>query len=360
MRGNDIDFKKIIKKARSYPDLESWKVGDPVSYRIAEEHNILERHEICRHMQPQALSKISWQDILSDIHRYKTMNTWKNSAPTFYWKCVREGWLHRPEIVDHFGSNSVLRNFTIYAAIQLSRRYGGLKAWSEYDPKTYNIARSKGYLNSPLLQGSDDLFDIDVDTIVEKLILARGYLIGKKSVLKTGFPDDVEKKLVELANAGKIYKLYGDIYIKSPIAQRPLPLAQMEISAALIKEEKWNAAPCCSTCAFERTLPLKRNTGYGLEIDGDPFDIDLSHIFPHVEKSEAVLKVVKTSPQRLEMHQTEEGRVLRALMGTRRTHLDEAAPLLLKQLNSMQIMEVKRLTRYVTPAVKKAVQSYLA
>ena len=360
MRGNDIDFKKIIMKARDYPDLPSWRLGDPKTYMIAEKYNVLERPEVCRHMRPESLARISWEDVVIDLSQHKTLTRWRRNAPTFYWKCVHEGWIDRPEIVAQFGKVAISKDLTLLQVIGLLKKYGSLASWRQADPETYRKAKKRGYLASPQLKSYREEAGLSTEEIFSEMIESPGLLVSAKSLSKLGDSTAARAFLDDQMAKKNILRLCDDIFVKPEILEYNAIEARVVISKALIKELHWKSVLCCSIRAYENRFPLKqRGKHIGLENTTGGARIDLSHLrIPRATATNA-LEISKTTPERMEMDKTRAGIAARALMGTRPDYVEYATDQVLMSLSDSELIDIRRLVKFMTPTAGRAIRKAL-
>jgi hypothetical protein len=213
-----MDLKKIIYKARDYPDLVSWELGDPESYQLAIDQNILQRPEVQRHMDERVLSLITYDDVLGDARFKKSYLDWRRQSPLTYWAAVRHGWIDQPEIAQKLG-----RRRSAWDSSQIERsakRYKTMTAWKENAPAAYAAAVKLGLLNKTEVTGH--MSDLKGGTVtVLRLLLAGRTILTPDDFKRMSSPQKMRRALKayqEDPGSRDLVKLAKDTYLVRPEA----------------------------------------------------------------------------------------------------------------------------------------------
>lgn len=141
------DLRKIIRKARNFPDAESWAIDDPVSFEAARLANIASRPECTRHMDPQIRARVVADDVFSDVRFYRTHTAWRYSSPVIYWAAHDLDLAGHPEIVDRVGPYA--HRWPFFEVRRDAARFRSMEEWRSLSPKGYRTAVRRQLLDHP-------------------------------------------------------------------------------------------------------------------------------------------------------------------------------------------------------------------
>ena len=323
MSGNQIDFKKLINKARCYPDMATWRMEHPASYYTAAEHNIIERPEISRHMDLELRARVTFDDVLNDLRFYTSQRSWRDRSPVNFWAAWANGWLSHPDVE---------------ACVP------------------YQAAKRNLWLGQPKLLEVLGVTDTAKFSPAEILIENPRLLISSADISKSPDPDKTRDDLQQAVSDGRLYEIDEDLYVKGHLRERAPNLLPEFIANAMARELGWHLKPSCEQMAYEFGMPHLAKRRMGFESDERSMRVDLCNIS---RKGHQMLLIRKVPRYRMELGDNYEDRLLRALMAVPQDKLDQEVDKAIDKLTGAQLLVLRISLRGISGPVRRSIERSL-
>ncbi len=358
MPGSQIDFRKLIRKAKSFPDRETWRIEDPATYNFAVSQNVIDRPEVSRHMDLSLRGRVTYADAVADVRHYKSQTTWRDKSPVIFWAAWANEWLSRPEIVEcvpHRLNRDRIWNFE--AVCKKARNYSDMESWNRGDRASFRAAKRNLWL------GRKELHDIMSTTFREEFtpaeVLIRDFrlLISPADISRSPEPVKTRTKLYEAVSGGRLYALGDDLFVKSHLDRHPPETARILLAEALKIELRWDIRASCDAVAHAMGLPHNRVNRYAYESLDRQAVIDLSHICKGASPTQLI--ILKAPRYRMDLGDDFEERLLRGLLAVPTNQQKKQVEKNLGKLNAEQLIRVKLARKGMTAKLGKVIDAYL-
>jgi len=353
-----MNFTKLIEKARRYPGRTSWLAQDPDSYNLAREHNILERPECARHMDPAIRAKVALDHALTDMLHYRTHSQWRHRSPVMFWAAYEAGWLENDEVIAHLGKKK--QSFDFHDIRREARKHSTLEGWRKAPGKAYQVAVDRQWHAHPDVIGH--MRKLDVGALgMTSLIQAPGYLIFEGDIERISGPG-IRDKLQEWCARNERWRVYPvseGVYAKPQLAQ--LPHEEIRDALARDLEKLFDIRIHCSCDFLARSFDIPHKAHQVDTYEAQDFEIflDLTEVFGRGRMSDH-FAVRKVPASRLIDPGTPHGDALRALSAVPRSeNLDKAVQSVLDRLNGETLLRIRTLLPRASSGVSAAVRRYL-
>lgn len=358
---NNVDFKKVIAKARLYPDMETWKAADPDSYATAEHYNVLGRPEISRHMQTEILDRITLEDVKNDMRFQKTYRSWKQKAPVTFWAAYRRGWLNEPEIFQRFGKRP--QSWDIVTIARVSERYRTRQDWARGHPASWSAARKQNLVDHPSIVGHMER-DNDPGELLA-LINAGRTVFGPEDIARAIDPVVMKEQLEERARRtrrGRLEDIGHGYYMVPNLKKVPPEDMRDALLQAFRKEMGWSIRRSPAYHAWRLELPCKSEwVGWeqAYEREGPQLIFDLARLHGKARSPIRDLRFHLSDPYSAELPDDDLGDRLRALLVVKPAFREMAVERVLAPLSGTEMMSVYELLRILPAKVAQVLRGAL-
>ncbi|MFG6572315.1 hypothetical protein ACGYLO_11980 [Sulfitobacter sp. 1A13353] len=357
MSGNQIDFKKLINKARCYPDMATWRMEHPASYYTAAEHNIIERPEISRHMDLELRARVTFDDVLNDLRFYTSQRSWRDRSPVNFWAAWANGWLSHPD-VEACVPNKLAsdRLWSFEKVCDEARNFKDMESWRVGHRPSYQAAKRNLWLGQPKLLEVLGVTDTAKFSPAEILIENPRLLISSADISKSPDPDKTRDDLQQAVSDGRLYEIDEDLYVKGHLRERAPNLLPEFIANAMARELGWHLKPSCEQMAYEFGMPHLAKRRMGFESDERSMRVDLCNIS---RKGHPMLLIRKVPRYRMELGDNYEDRLLRALMAVPQDKLDQEVDKAIDKLTGAQLLVLRISLRGISGPVRRSIERSL-
>jgi hypothetical protein len=352
-----MDFKKYIRKARLYPDKETWREEDQESYDIVSEHNVMDRPEMTRHMDPDIRKTVTFDDTVKDVKFYSTHAKWRESSPVIFWAAHEAGWLMHEDVIAFVGIMKVKWTFNmVRKEASLHQRQS---VWEMKSPASYKTAKRNMWHVHPSVVGHMD--KSGAETPFQALLKGGKILIGPDDIARFPKGCGLIEDLMERAAASghkDIYRLSDDMFFKPDMITYAPDLIQTYIVEALRREQNWEIYPSCETVAWEMKIPHNPKWRGWFESPDKEAIYDLTQIHGRKKKASHI-SVRKVGRPRLISPDTDTGKLLRGLTAVPKGRMDRWVKRVLDPLPASTLMEVRAIRHECSAPLKEALKRYL-
>lgn len=357
MSGGQIDFKKLIRKACQYPDLETWRQEDPKTYYFAAENNVIERPEISRHMNLELRARVTFEDVLNDVRFYNTQGKWRDKSPVNYWAAWANGWLDHPDVHARVpGKLSRDRLWTFEKVCEEAQKYKDMDSWRAGHKVSYDAARRNLWMGQPELMQLMGVSNAKEFTPAEVLIENPRLLICQADIDRSPDPEQTSQELQTAAEAGRIHAISEGLYAKGYLSQRHANVVPDFLASALKRELGWRLKVSCEQQAYTFGMPHVAGRRDIYESDQHSMQLNLRHI---TGKARSVLIIRKVPKYRMELGDGYEDRILRALHAVPAKYLKAETAKAIGKLTPRQLLTMRLSMTRVSDPVRRALNSAL-
>ena len=351
MSGGQIDFKKLIRKARQYPDLETWRHEDPKSYFFAAENNVIERSEISRHMSLVLRARVTFGDVLNDLRFYNTQGKWRDKSPVNFWAAWAQGWLDHPDVLARVPSRiNRDRLWSFERVCAEAQKFNDMDSWRAGHRNSYDAAKRNLWMGQPKLMELMGISSTGKFTPAEVLIENPRLLISQADIDRSPDPEQTYHDLQEAAKEGRIHSICEGLYAKGYLSKQNPDVIPDVIASALQRELGWRIKVSCEQEAYTFGMPHVANRRNAYESDNHSMKAKLGHIS---RKARPTLTIRKVPHYRMELSDSYEDRILRALHAVPAKDLKVETEKAVAKLTPRQLLVLRISLRQIRGPVRR-------